>query len=226
MTSTALPLLYSYRRCPYAMRARMALLVAGQAFEAVEISLRDKPAQMLAVSPKGTVPVLLLTHGEVLAESWDIMRWALQPLVETDVKAGWWQRAQSPENLALLQANDGPFKRLLDRYKYPERYADEGLNRDEVHAQAVAAALAPLEARLQTQPFLGDDAPCATDLALFPFVRQFAAVEPTRFAALPLPGLQAWLARWLGSRLFQACMVKLPAQQKVVFPGLQGEGMF
>ncbi len=222
MNSAALPLLYSYRRCPYAMRARMALLVAGQAFEAVDISLRDKPAAMLALSPKGTVPVLLLPGGPVLDESWAIMQWALQPLAA----AGWWQRAQSAENLGLLHSNDGPFKQLLDRYKYLERYADEGLSRDDVHARAVAEGLAPLEARLQTQTFLGGDAPCATDLALFPFVRQFAAVEPARFAALPLPALQAWLARWVGSRLFEACMVKQPAQQRVVFPGLEGAGMF
>lgn len=235
------PLLYTYRRCPYAMRARMALLQAGRPFRACEIVLRDKPAEMLALSPKGTVPVLVLPPsssgepGRVIDESWDVMRWAWcgesggegghDPAPAED---GWWARAQTPENLALLQRNDGDFKRLLDRHKYPERFAAElapdGLStpatvRAAACAEALHTCLRPLEARLQAQAHLGGATPCATDLALFPFVRQFAAVDPAWFAAQALPALQAWLAGWLDSPLFAACMVKLPVQRVVDFPG-------
>jgi glutathione S-transferase len=210
----ALPLLYTYRRCPYAMRARMALIQAGKRFQAVEIVLRDKPAAMLALSPKGTVPVLQLPDGQVLDESWHIMRWALEP----DDEAGWWSRAQSADNLELLQRNDGDFKHHLDRYKYPERYPGDVTAREAARAQALAALLVPLEARLSAQSYLGGATPCATDLATFPFVRQFAAVEPRWFAEQPLPALRAWLAGWLGSALFAACMAKLPSQAVVTGP--------
>ena len=204
--SESLPLLYSYRRCPYAMRARMALLLAGQAFNVFEIVLRDKPPELLALSPKGTVPVLRLPDGTVLEQSWDIMRWAL----EADDPGGLWSRAQSPGNLDLLKRNDGEFKQHLDRYKYPDRYPEEA--RNEHRAQAVAALLLPLEQALQVHRYLGGDTPCATDLAVFPFVRQFTAVEPAWFADQAWPALQGWLALWMGSPLFDACMVKLPPQ--------------
>jgi glutathione S-transferase len=213
--ATALPLLYSYRRCPYAMRARMALLVAGRAFMAHEVVLRDKPAEMLLLSPKGTVPVLCLPDGQVLDESWDIMAWAFQ---QHDAE-GWWPRAQSPDNLNLLRRNDGDFKRLLDGYKYPERCPGEQPARD-CFAGALEALLGPLEARLQQAPHLGGATPCATDLAIFPFVRQFAAVDPARFANQAGPALQAWLAGWLASSLLAVCMSKLPSQTAVAFPAL------
>ena len=202
MSAPSLPLLYTYRRCPYAMRARMALLQAGHAFDAFEIVLRDKPAALLALSPKGTVPVLQLPDGQVLEESWDIMRWAWSG----NDPDGWWRRAQTQDNLALLRCNDSEFKQHLDRYKYPERYADAPQPREAHRSAAVSALLLPLEARLQQRPYLGGATPCATDLAIFPFVRQFAAVEPAWFAGLPLPALQAWLEQWLGSALFEACM--------------------
>ena len=237
------PLLYTYRRCPYAMRARMALLQAGRRFQACEIVLRDKPAEMLALSPKGTVPVLHLPPsssgqpGRVIDESWDVMRWAWcgedgsDPGPDED---GWWARAQTPENLALLQRNDGDFKRLLDRHKYPERFTAEltpdgrptpATVRAAACAEALHTCLRPLEARLQAQPQLGGASPCATDLALFPFVRQFAAVDPAWFAAQALPALQAWLAGWLDSPLFAACMVKLPVQRVVDFPAAVPEAI-
>lgn len=212
----ALPLLYTYRRCPYAMRARMALLQAGRAFQAFESSLRDKPAALLALSTKGTVPVLHLADGQVLEESWDILQWAFAG----DDGAGWWGRAQSAENLALLDINDGEFKRHLDRYKYPQRYPGEAQPREAERAQAVTALLVPLEARLQCAPFLGGETPCASDLAIFPFVRQFAAVEPQWFAEQQLSAVRAWLSGWLASDLFAACMVKLPPLQAVPFPPL------
>ena len=199
-----LPLLYTYRRCPYAMRARMALLVAEREFTAVEIVLHHKPAAMLALSPKGTVPILLLPDGRVLDESWDIMRWA----IEDTADASWWQSAQTPGNLDLLARNDGKFKHHLDRYKYPERDGLGSAGREVERDSAAKTLLVPLEARLKSQPYLGGATPCATDLAIFPFVRQFAAVDARWFEAQNLPALKAWLAAWLGSYLFAACMVK------------------
>jgi glutathione S-transferase len=213
----SLPLLYTYRRCPYAMRARMALIHKKQSFQAFEIVLRDKPAELLALSPKGTVPVLQLPDGQVLDESWHIMRWAH----EREDHEGWWHRAQSADNLALLQCNDVAFKHHLDRYKYPERSAVEPMLRDAARSGAVGTLLVPLEQRLCSELYLGGTEPCATDLAIFPFVRQFAAVEPRWFAEQPLPAVQAWLAAWVASGLFVACMSKLPSQTPVVFPALQ-----
>jgi glutathione S-transferase len=201
---TDLPLLYTYRRCPYAMRARMALLVAQQPFEAFEVILRNKPTALLALSPKATVPVLQLPGGRVIDESWDIMAWALQRPGHAD----WWDRAQTSDNLDLLHHNDGNFKHHLDRYKYPARFPEENSNREDHRAQAVAALLVPLQARLRSQPYLGGDSPCATDLAIFPFVRQFAAVAPGWFAAQNFDAVQHWLAQWVGGSLFEACMVK------------------
>ena len=122
MPATSKPLLYSYRRCPYAMRARMALWCAGVQVDLVEISLRAKPAAMLAVSPKGTVPVLHGTEGLVLDESLAIMRWALG---QHDPQ-GWLLQADQPEQLRLVQCNDTDFKHWLDRYKYAERYPECG----------------------------------------------------------------------------------------------------
>lgn len=212
-----LPRLYTFRRCPYAMRARMALLQAGRAFEAVEVSLRDKPASLLALSPKATVPVLQLPDGSVIEESLDIMRWAL---AAPDAQ-GWWARAQSPANFDLVQRNDGDFKHHLDRWKYPQRYASETLTPDAHRDRALDVLLRPLEARLHSAPFLGCATPCATDLAVFPFVRQFAAVEPEWFATLDLPSVRSWLNGWLDSPLFVSCMYKLPAEGASRFPPLQ-----
>lgn len=189
----------------------MALLAAGIAFDAHEVSLRDKPPEMLAISPKGSVPVLRLPDDKVLEQSWDIMRWAL----ERQATKGWWDAAQSVENFEWLARNDGLFKFHLDRYKYPERYNEP--DREIFCEQALKSFLRPLNSRLEKSRFLGGNEPCATDLALFPFVRQFAAVEPTWFEMLVLPALQAWLADWLSSPLFMHCMHKLPSQTTVPF---------
>jgi glutathione S-transferase len=198
------------------MRARMALLQAGRAFEALEVSLRDKPACLLALSPKATVPVLQLPDGSVIEESWDIMRWAL---TAPDAQ-GWWARAQSPANLDLVQRNDGDFKHHLDRWKYPPRYAGETLTPEAHRDSALDVLLRPLEERLRSAPWLGGDAPCATDLAVLPFVRQFASVDPAWFATLDLPSVRSWLKGWLVHPLFVACMVKLPAEGTHPFPPL------
>ena len=198
-------ILYTYRRCPYAMRARMALLQAGVAYQAHELtSLRDKTEQMLALSPKGTVPVLLLPTGEVLEQSLDIMRWAFE---STQDAQGWWARAQSADNQKLLALCDADFKHHLDRYKYPQRYSD-ALGAQHHASQAVSVLLEPLEAQLKVHPQLGGAKPCAADIGIFPFVRQFAAVDPAWFEALPLPAVKAWLAAWLQSPLFEQAMQK------------------
>ena len=199
-----LPLLYTYRRCPYAMRARMALLQAGVRFEACEIVLRDKPAAMLAVSPKGTVPVLVLSDGRVIEQSWDIVRWAFE---HTGDAQGWWARAQSDANAALQAACDGAFKHHLDRTKYPERFTD-AQGREWHREQALQVLIEPLQHRLQAAPQLGGDTPCAADIGIFPFVRQFAATDPEWWSAQPFPAVQAWLARWLEDPLFEAAMRK------------------
>ncbi len=224
-------LLYTYRRCPYAMRARMALLVANAAFDAHEIILRDKPAAMLSRSPKGTVPVLALPDGEVLEQSWDIVEWALTQNHATAEVQHWWHQAQTPDNLELLHRNDGDFKYHLDRYKYPERFATSGnteaSNEPAGHRdQAVKVLLEPLEQRLAKERFLGGTQPCATDLGIFPFVRQFAAVDPAWFDSSPLPHVKSWLTHWLGSPLFKACMQKLPSNVVAPFPVPVAKGLW
>jgi len=206
-----LPVLYTFRRCPYAMRARLALLSAGIAVEMREILLRDKPADLLRASPKGTVPVLLLPDGRVLEQSLDIMRWAL---AQADPE-GWLDAAPWPQQLALVQGNDGEFKRMLDRYKYPQRQQPPALAAVEAEA-ALQGWLLPLERALHDQAnadgtahLLGPRCSLA-DMALLPFVRQFAAVDPAWFEAAPLPALRAWLSRLLATPLFEAAMAKRP----------------
>lgn len=196
------PVLYSFRRCPYAMRARMALWTAGLRVELREVKLAAKPQALLAASPKGTVPVLVLPDGTVIDESLDIMRWALS---QNDPE-GW----LAGDDADLIAANDGPFKHHLDRAKYPGRYEDDGTID---HRAAALALLAPLETRLADRPWLTGAAPALADIALFPFIRQFAAIDPAWFAAQPLPHMQNWLNRLLASPLFAAVMGKYAVWQ-------------
>ena len=189
-------ILYSFRRCPYAMRARMALHISGLAYEHREMVLRDKPPEMLEVSPKGTVPVLVNARF-VLEESLDIMRWALG---RNDPEN--WLERQDDE---LLSANDGPFKHHLDRYKYSTRYDD--VDPAEHGAKAVEL-LCVLEERLTAAPYLCGDTRGFTDIAIFPFVRQFMNADKDWFAAQGLTRLIAWLRGLTGSELFAAVMAK------------------
>jgi glutathione S-transferase len=200
-----LPLLYSFRRCPYAIRARLALAQAGVAVQAVEVDLKHKPAALLAVSPRATVPVLVLSTGQVLTESLDIMRWAL---AQHD-PARWLLSKQLARDESLIKTTDTAFKYWLDRYKYAERHP--GQTREHYRQQAVDALIAPLEHALNTDgPWLGGAQAGLADAAIFPFVRQFAAVEPAWWASSPFPATQAWLQRWLDSALFAGVMRKLP----------------
>jgi glutathione S-transferase len=195
--------LYSYRRCPYAMRARMALAYAGIAVEIREISLREKPASMLAISPKGTVPVLQ-SDGLVIEQSYDIMKWALR---QSD-PAQWLSKDTESLIDEWVTKNDGPFKKLLDQYKYPDRYPDVQL--EETLSQAVALFLGPINEQLKTNRYLLGPKISLADVALFPFVRQFAMVDPDWIDQSGLNFLKQWLNEHIESPLFLSVMQKYP----------------
>lgn len=191
--------LYSFRRCPYAMRARMALRYSGVPVEIVEVSLKAKPAEMLAISPKGTVPVLD-AGGQVIDESLEIMRWALAQNDPDD-----WLLGGDSRIAELIEANDQVFKVHLNRYKYAERYPEQPM---EVYRAEGALFLQKLDELLEGRDYLLAGHPSLADIALLPFVRQFAHVDRDWFAATPYERLQAWLQRFLESDLFTAIMKK------------------
>ena len=195
--TTTNPIIYSFRRCPYAMRARLALLVGGTVCEIREVKLSAKPDALVAASPQATVPVLVLPDGQVIDQSLDIMRWALHG----NDPERWLER----DDPALIEANDGAFKRHLDRYKYPDRHGSDPA----VHRAAGLAMLHVLEERLASAPQLGGATRGLADMALMPFVRQFAAVDRPWFAAQPIAGVQRWLANHLASPLFESAMLRL-----------------
>lgn len=203
-----LPILYSYRRCPYAMRARMALSYAGIAVETREVSLKQKPAHMLQVSPKGTVPVLVLPDGQVIDQSLDIVRWALQ---QRD--ADGWIICDLQQAELLIAENDGPFKQQLDRYKYAIRFPEHPAEHYRAQGELF---LARLEQRLQQNAFLLRGAISFADIAIFPFIRQFAAVDQDWFESAPYPRLKLWLDHLVQSELFQRIMVKYPTYTESV----------
>jgi glutathione S-transferase len=194
MTSAPDPILYSFRRCPYAMRARLALAVSGARCELREVKLSAKPEAMLEASPKGTVPVLVLADGTVIDESLDIMHWAL---AQADPE-GWFER-NDPE---LIAQCDGPFKHALDRTKYPNRHGDDPLE----HCEQGLMFLRQLDERLSGMGQLCGASRGLADTAIMPFVRQFAAIDPDWFAAQNLPHLKLWLEGHLASPLFQTIM--------------------
>ncbi|WP_095111450.1 glutathione S-transferase [Pseudomonas sp. Irchel 3H7] len=191
--------LYSFRRCPYAMRARMALRYSGVPVEIIEVSLKAKPAAMLAISPKGTVPVLD-ADGRVIDESLEIMRWALAQNDPQD-----WLLAGDSRIAELIEANDQVFKVHLNRYKYAERYPEQPM---EIYRAEGALYLQRLEELLEGREYLLGDHPSLADIALLPFVRQFAHVDREWFAQTPYVRLQAWLQRFLESELFTSIMKK------------------
>ena len=189
------------------MRARLAMQVSGLPYELREVSLKSKPPEMLAASPKGTVPVLVLPGGQVIDESLDIMRWAL---AQNDPE-GWLSQAALEDMLALIAANDGQVKHALDRYKYPNRYPLESGGDVQAFALAnrdVAANwLQTLQSRL-SQSWLFGNQPSLADMATLPFVRQFAHTDTLWFAAQPWPRLKVWLERFEVSGLFESVMEK------------------
>lgn len=198
-----MPILYSFRRCPYAMRARLAISAAEQQCELREVVLKDKPHAMLEASPKGTVPVLIL-DGNVIDESIDIMRWALL--------------ANAPEAWSidefddiLVKHNDDQFKHYLDRYKYYDRYPERS---QEYYFEKALVFLQGLESNLVQASnggcFLKTPQSSGLDAAIVPFVRQFAFVDKPRFDQLSLPKVKAWLNAFLESDNFHAIMLKYP----------------
>jgi glutathione S-transferase len=197
-----LPILYSYRRCPYAMRARMALWAAGVQLELREVSLRDKPKHLLQISPKATVPVLLLVDGTVLEQSLDIMRWAL----DKNDPSGWLKGDMVMAD-SLISVNDGEFKKALDRYKYPERYPEQSAL---FYREQGEQFLQRLEALLAEHRFLLGDSASMADVAIFPFIRQFAAVDSEWFGQSDYPRLREWLAGWVEGELFAEILQKFP----------------
>lgn len=206
---TAQPVLWSFRRCPYAMRARLALASAGVTVELREVVLRDKPQAFLDTSPSATVPCLD-TGDRVIDESLDIMIWALE---RNDPE----MLGDMPEDgHALIQFCDGPFKTALDHYKYPTRFedVDPTSSRDEA-----MSFIDRLEAQIGSKAWLFGDQPRLADLAILPFIRQFAHVDQAWWQTRPLPAVQGWLARFKASPRFAAIMHKYPQWQ----PGDAGQ---
>lgn len=223
-----LPVLYSFRRCPYAMRARLAIVASGLKVEIREIVLRNKPEHMLSLSPKGTVPVLWFpdrTVGSisaVLEQSLDVMKWALGLSDRNDLmKLSVDQQVDAEQVVALL---DGEFKHHLDRYKYPERYSakEEGFNRMKHRSEGVEI-LRGWSDRIAAQGHLISDRLTWVDLAVLPFVRQFRIPEPEWFDSLPeIEALSKRLEQFVVSPWFEAAMVKLdpwkPGDEATIFP--------
>ena len=215
-----LPILYSFRRCPYAIRTRLAILASEVKVELREILLRDKPAQMLEISPKGTVPVLQLANGEVIDESRDIINWAL---AQNDPYR--WAFVDQPELRQqaeqFIDRNDGEFKDLLDRYKYNLRFPEQSA---EHYRDCAMQILVELNQRLTESGFLLDGRETLADVALYPFVRQFAFVDKAWFDQQPVSALQTWLAKFVAADSFAQVMVKLrpwaATENGVIFPFL------
>jgi glutathione S-transferase len=196
------PILYSFRRCPFAIRARYVLTYSGVSWEHREVVLRDKPASLLQLSPKGTVPVMQLPDGTLLEESSDIMRWAVR---QEDPEN--WYGSQKQATDEWIRANDEEFKPLLDGYKYPQ---DKALSQLE-YRQLAINWIDKLDAHLANGFILGR--PTLADAALFPFIRQFRAVDADWFDEHLNPLVINWLERHVTSPTFTAIMVKLPQWQ-------------
>lgn len=197
----ALPVLYSFRRCPYAIRARMALYYSKVKCELREIELKNKPQPMLDVSAKGTVPVLVLKDKSVIDESLDVMYWALEQGIDDES----WLSTDASEYQALITENDGSFKYYLDRYKYADRYPEYS---QLYYRQKAEEFLQKLEFCLAKRPYLSAESMKFVDVAIFPFIRQFAFVDKNWFDNSPYVNLQCWLEQLLQSDLFVAVMQK------------------
>ena len=204
------PILYSFRRCPYAMRARMALSISNTPVRLREIILRDKPEAMLEASPKGTVPVLI-DEDVVIDESLELMHWGL--------------KKNDPENWLdgndedLIAAADGEFKHHLDRYKYATRYEDAD---PAEHRSQAMKFINTLDERLATRPYLNGTERSLADIAIFPFIRQFRIADIEWFDANAPQSVRSWLERLMDSTLFTSIMTKYPLWKKtgeeIAFP--------
>ncbi|WP_394809043.1 glutathione S-transferase [Nitrosomonas sp.] len=197
------PLLYTFRRCPFAIRARLAIKVSGVEVDTHEVSLRAKPKEMLECSPKGTVPVLKFSDGSVLEQSLDIMQWALslndpEHWLDSDPGA-------SAEIMSLIKKNDASFKPALDLYKYAVRFPEHS---EAYYREQAEPFLAELKTRLSQDGYLMGGRYTLADMAIFPFIRQFSNVNPDWFYTSHYHHLIAWLDRLIGSELFQTIMQK------------------
>jgi glutathione S-transferase len=204
----SLPVLYSFRRCPYAIRARMTLAHCAVEVEHREVLLANKPDALLRASPKGSVPVLILTDGVVLDESLDIMRWALMKTYPLETEENHWRLSLLSEaDEELLEVNDGWFKTALDGYKYGR---SDDVKPPELYREDAEKFLLYLERRLIHSQFFTGDKVSFLDVAIFPFIRQFSAVDPQWFDGSPYVNLRSWLYRFLASELFSKVMTKHP----------------
>ena len=196
-----LPILYSFRRCPYAMRARMAIHISDQRCELREVLLRDKPPSMLEYSAKGTVPVLILQDGKVIDESLDVIDWALNLNDPDD-----WQRSKDTKKTKeLIKINDGEFKYHLDRYKYSKRYDNED---PEFHRKKCLKFIESINNELNNSKYIFDDNISYADIVLLPFIRQFRIADIEWFDSLPYDNLKKWLSSFLDSSLLNSIMKK------------------
>jgi glutathione S-transferase len=207
ITMNLFPILYTFRRCPYAMRARMAIFLAGIEVEKIEISLKNKPQSLLNYSPKGTVPVLVTPCGDVIDESRDIMLWALHQNDPND-----WLRKNDfliqQEMKYLVDICDTEFKPLLDRYKYFDRHPEQAQSE---YRQRAEFFLKLLDQRLSHHTFLMDENMRFVDVAIFPFIRQFANVDKIWFTDSPYKNLVFWLDRCINTQVFKAVMEMNPS---------------
>ncbi|MUK38585.1 glutathione S-transferase [Aliivibrio fischeri] len=203
--------LYSFRRCPYAMRARLGIVQSNKTVHLREIILKNKPEAMLQASPKGTVPVLITNKGKVIDESLDIMKWALEGS-ELLLSA-------TNEMFQLIRENDDIFKSWLDKYKYADRYPEYS---EIYYREQGELFLNKLEQRLTTSPMLFSKQYSFADLAILPFIRQFAFVDIHWFRQSKYKNLQRWLFEFIESELFNSIMNKYPtwldSHQEFIFP--------
>ena len=202
-------ILYSFRRCPYAIRARLAILTSGINVEIREVTLNAKPPALLRISSKATVPVLITADERIIDESIDIMNWALN---QSDPEK-WLPSDTKEEQLTseLIYINDQTFKHLLDRYKYSDRYPE---NSELYYRQQAELILINLERNLIHNTYLVSNRLTMVDVALLPFIRQFAFVNKAWFDVAPYPKIQAWLEKFITSELFNSSMVKLAPWQQ------------
>ena len=195
-----LPILYSFRRCPYAIRARMAIAYASINPEVREVSLANKPLEMTMISPKGTVPVLQLDE-RIIDESIEVMAWAL----EQSDPDNWLALDLEHQQKALIEENDNSFKTWLDKYKYWDRFPEQS---QQVYRGYAEQFISRLDKNLREHRYLLGDKICMADIAIFPFIRQFAFVDKDWFDQANYPALQRWLNEFLDSSLFAQVMKK------------------
>lgn len=214
-----LPILYSFRRCPYAMRARLAIAVSKQQVRLREIILKNKPDELLAISPDKTIPVLQILDQnnhttQVLTESLEIMVWALHQHDPAQ-----WLNGPLNEMLSLIDQNDNEFKIWLDKYKYADRHIEH----DQTHYREQAEDfIMQLEQHLQHHQYLFSNTITLADMAIFPFIRQFASVDQEWFEQSPYIAVQKWLYALINGELFTDCMKKYPTwlstDEEFLFP--------